>query len=126
MLCVCVLHACARACVCACGHESVVRVCTWVMGGVRVCAWRGLRALMCVCVRVRWWWWVWCVVCVCCVRACVRVPVGGRRVVAVCLWVVGGVRVCVRGAGCGRACAHVFACALVVVGVVGVVRACVL
>ena len=38
-----------RACVCACGHTVVVRVCLWVVGGVRVCVWCGWRAGMCAC-----------------------------------------------------------------------------
>ena len=51
----------------------VARVCVWVVGGVRVCAWGGLRACMCVCVCVcgGGGGCAVCCVCVSCLRACV-------------------------------------------------------
>ena len=59
---------CVRGCVRACGDKRVVRVSVWAVGGVRVCAWCGLRAGMCACVCVcGGGGGVWCVLCV---RAC--------------------------------------------------------
>ena len=125
---VCVVRVCVpcmRACVCAWeGGQSVVRVPVWVVCGVRVGGWYGLRACMCVCVCVRGGGGEF-GACVCCVRACVRACAWGTRGLCVCAcgWWAGCV--CVRGAGCVRAC--VLACALVVVGVVCgvcVLRAC--
>ena len=63
-------------------------------------------------------------VCVSCMRVCVCAW-WQERVVRVRLWVVDGVRVCVRGAGFVRACASVCACAVVMECVVCVVRVCV-
>ena len=89
-----------------------MRVCLLVVGGVRVCAWCGLRAGMCVCVRLRWWWWwcavcgVWCA-CVSCVRARVVARVRARGLRG-CVCVCGrlGACVCVVRA----ACVHVRVC----------------
>ena len=77
-------------CVCVCG---------WWAGCV--CVWCGWRAGMCACVCVCGGG-DGCGVCCACVwfmHACVRARVGRKRVVRVCVWVVGGVRVC----ACARA-----------------------
>ena len=116
--CVCVFHACVRACV-RVGTTGVVRVCLWVVGGVRVCVVRVACAHVRVCLRGRWWWHVWCVVCVCALHACALAWLRAcARGVCACVFgcVVGGVRVC---AWCGlRACMRV--CAFVRGGGVGV------